>query len=180
MSKRTKTGIFVFFVSLAILLLFFIIMSGDLGGLSQGFVPSLIASFFAAIIVVDMKYSSKKKNTNKATKNQSTTIEKPKRQEQSIFVCQPLSNNIFFEIKGNKVYKYQTNKVAYEIKNGKVYRYCEPSPILIINGNKLHAPGKSTPLYRVENNKVYEGDFTRKPIYDLRDSKHKYSQNGQR
>lgn len=180
MKELLKKAALIYVVSVAVLFGLSFITAGGNDPIKRLGASAVMAIASTALGVYVLYGDNKKKSSSSGTRNASKQSASNNRKVESIFVCQPLSNKIFYEIKGNKVYKFQTNKVVYEIKNGKIYRYLEPSPILIINGNKLHAPGKSTPLYRIENNKVYEGDFARKPIYDLRDGKHMHNQSGQR
>ena len=180
MKELLKKAALIYVISVAVLFGLSFVTAGNNDPMERLGASALMAIASTVLGVYVLYGDNKKKSSNSRTRNTSKQTASNNRKVESIFVCQPLSNKIFYEIKGNKVYKYQTNKVAYEIKNGKIYRYLEPSPILIINGNKLHAPGKTTPLYRIENNNVYEGDFVRKPIYDLRDSNHLHNQSGQR
>ena len=180
MKELLKKGALIYVISVVVIFGLSFITAGNndpMGRLGASALMAIASTVLGLYVLYGDNKKKSGKSTSKITSNRNTSNNSKK--VESIFVCQPLSNKIFYEIKGNKVYKYQTSKVAYEIKNGKIYRYLEPTPILIINGNKLHAPSKSTPLYRIENNKVYEGDFARKPIYDLRDSKHIHNQSGQ-
>ena len=132
---------------------------------------SVIISFaiFYAIIAGDSKETTTRKRT--ASTSGTTSRNKTASTPETIYVCQPYGNTVYYEIKGNKIYKHLSSRVEYEIKSDKVYRALASMPLYEIKGNLIYEIGKRLPKYRVEKDKLYDGASGRVPIYSLRNRK---------
>jgi hypothetical protein len=127
--------------------------------------PAILAVFSTLGILGSFGGSKNSKKSTKNSNSNNTNRTNVRRSASTIYVCKPLSTDIYYEIKDNKVYKHLTSKVIYEIKGDKVYRQFEPKPILIIKGNKLYFPNKTAQQLsgrweKVLNPKLVKGSWT--------------------
>lgn len=175
MKKTTKSILILYLINWAVILVGSLILDLFDNAFQYTVSPAILAVFSTLGILGSFGSSKDSKKSTRSSSTNSAGRNNVRRTNSTIYVCKPLSTDIYYEVKNNKVYKHLTSKVIYEIKGDKIYRQFETKPILLIKGNKLYSPNKTAPVYRIENYKVYEGDFGRLPIYSLRSEKDKFN-----
>lgn len=175
MKKTTKSILILYLINWAVILVGSLILDLFDNAFQYTVSPAILAIFSTLGILGSFGGSKDSKKSTKSNSTSSASRNNVRRPSSTIYVCKPLSTDIYYEVKDNKVYKHLTSKVVYEIKGDKIYRQFETKPILLIKGNKLYYPDRTAPAYRIDNNKVYEGDFGRLPILSLRSERDKFN-----
>ena len=174
MKKTTKSVLILYLINWSVIFVGSLTL-GLFDNVFQYTVSPAILAVITTLMLNGFNNIKNSKNSTRPNNTNSTNKNNIRRSSSTIYVCKPLSTDIYYEVKNNKVYKHLTSKVIYEIKGNKIYNFLGSKPILLIKENKLYLPNKTAPAFRIENNKVYEGNFGRVPILSIRSEKDKFN-----
>lgn len=100
-----------------------------------------------------------------------TVNKKPMLKNKVVYVFPYKSKQFKYRVENGYVYEGMNNRYVYQIEKDKIYKGMSASPLFCIEGSQIYNyAGNRNIVYKIHGNLIYQGDFARVPLYEIKNN----------